>query len=162
MANLPAPKIPSLAQRRLELLSLGLPEASVSIHAGKSLIYQFSLRANAFGRVYNCLLRLFPSYMPPEIFVVSPNLHLLAGGEKLPHIYPSEGPGISLCLWWPKRREWNWRMKLSETYIPWTAEWLWYFEDWLFTKEWAGGGEHPQLTSKKARRRALAHGRLEG
>lgn len=34
-------------------------------------------------------------------------------------------------------------MKLSDTYIAWTAEWLGYFEDWLATGEWAGGGRHP-------------------
>jgi hypothetical protein len=27
--------------------------------------------------------------------------------------------------------------------VPWTALWLFYFEEWLVSNEWKGGGEHP-------------------
>lgn len=40
-------------------------------------------------------------------------------------------------------------MKLVDTYIAWTSEWLWHFEDWLITGVWAGGGEHPQQRRKR-------------
>ncbi len=51
--------------------------------------------------------------------------------------------------WMPKKREWRPQMQLSDTYIAWTAEWLWYFEDWLATGIWAGGGEHPRPRKKR-------------
>jgi len=41
------------------------------------------------------------------------------------------------------------QMKLVDTYIAWTSEWLWHFEDWLTTGVWAGGGEHPQQRRKR-------------
>ncbi|WP_258193290.1 hypothetical protein [Paraburkholderia sp. BL25I1N1] len=34
-------------------------------------------------------------------------------------------------------------MKLADTHLAWTVEWLGYFEEWLVTGEWAGGGYHP-------------------
>lgn len=33
-------------------------------------------------------------------------------------------------------------MNFGDTYIPWAAEWLGYFEDWLFSNVWLGGGAH--------------------
>ena len=27
--------------------------------------------------------------------------------------------------------------------VPWAAEWFWFFEHWLVTGEWLGGGSHP-------------------
>jgi hypothetical protein len=29
------------------------------------------------------------------------------------------------------------------TIIPWTIEWLFFYETWLATGEWHGGGKHP-------------------
>jgi hypothetical protein len=40
-------------------------------------------------------------------------------------------------------------MKLNETYLPWTSEWLDYFEEWLVTDVWAGGGAHPEPRRKR-------------
>ena len=34
-------------------------------------------------------------------------------------------------------------MRIDQTIVPWTALWLFYFEEWLFSDEWKGGGEHP-------------------
>ena len=31
---------------------------------------------------------------------------------------------------------------ISNTIIPWTIEWLYFYELWLATGEWLGGGEH--------------------
>jgi len=46
------------------------------------------------------------------------------------------------------------QLKLTQTLIPWTAEWLWYFEDWLTTRDWAGGGMHPEAPRKRQSPRA--------
>ena len=73
----------------------------------------------------------------------------LAQGREIPHIYPHSGLGTKLCLWLPGSGEWSPQMRLSETYLPWTAEWLDYFEDWLITDSWAGGGAHPAPRRKR-------------
>ena len=34
-------------------------------------------------------------------------------------------------------------MRVDQTIVPWTTLWLFYFEDWLSSDEWKGGGLHP-------------------
>ena len=34
-------------------------------------------------------------------------------------------------------------MSIADTIVPWTAEWLVYYEIWLMTGEWYGGGDWP-------------------
>lgn len=136
----------------LELQALKLPEAEIKLLSGRELRYRFRISPSAFGRVYDCQLQVKPDSQSPEVIVLAPCLQTLAGSATIPHIYSHAGLGTKLCLWWPKRREWKPQMKLAETFIPWTAEWLWYFEDWLFTGKWEGGGAHPPLKRSGLRR----------
>lgn len=149
MKRYPALHIPTLAQRAMELRVLPLDGAQLKFRSGRALLYRFHLAPSDYGRVYECELRVTPDSRPPEMYVLSPNLKELADQVVLPHIYPNNGIGTKLCLWWPKQREWQPQMNLMDTYIAWTAEWLWYFEDWLTTGVWAGGGEHPQQRKKR-------------
>lgn len=146
--TIPTP-VPTLARRALELRGLDLPGSSVRLFGGKELQFRFSMTPGRFGRDYGCLLRMQPDSRAPNIFVMTPDLSCLAGNDPIPHIYRHTGRGVMLCLWWPKRREWAPQLKLTETFIPWTEEWLWYFEDWLNTRNWAGGGEHPEPSRKR-------------
>ena len=141
--------IPTLAQRALELRGLGLAGSTVRLVGGRELQFRFSISPSRFGRDYGCLLRMRPDSRAPDMLVMTPDLRALAGGDPIPHVYRREGPGVKLCLWWPKRREWVPQHKLTQTYIPWTQEWLWYFEDWLQSREWAGGGVHPEPRRKR-------------
>lgn len=149
MGRYPSMPIPTLAQRAVELRALPLDGARVTLHAGCLLRYRFSISPSNFGRIYECELRVTPDARAPEILVLRSDLTILANKASLPHIYPNKGPGTKLCLWWPKKREWLPQMKLTETYIPWASEWLWYFEDWLTTGVWAGGGRHPEQRKKR-------------
>ena len=38
---------------------------------------------------------------------------------------------------------------LSKTIVPWTVEWLYFYELWLATGEWYGGGDHPSTDEEK-------------
>jgi hypothetical protein len=147
-SRIPTP-IPTLAQRAGELRALRLYGSTLRFVSGRALHFRFSISPSAFGRHYDCLLRMRPDSQAPEVLVLHPDLVELAGDDEIPHIYAHVGPGTKLCLWWPKQREWVPQMKLVETCIPWTAEWLWYFEDWLATGEWTGGGKHPELSRKR-------------
>ena len=160
MIPFPSLPIPTLAQRALELRALPLAGARLVFFSGRAMHYRFRLAPSEFGRLYECELRMTPDARPPEMFVLSPDLTALAVETALPHIYPSARPGIKLCLWWPKQREWLPQMKLLETYIAWTSEWLWHFENWLATGIWAGGGEHPQTRRKRwARKQSVPSSR---
>jgi len=84
----------------------------------------------------------------PRVFVREPDLVSLAGKRSLPHVYSQQPTRI--CLYLPNTGEWT-RMKLlSETVLPWTALWLFYFEDWLLGDKWNGGGHSPEMSSKSS------------
>ncbi|MBY0411732.1 MAG: hypothetical protein K2Q97_16800 [Burkholderiaceae bacterium] len=144
----PSMSAPTLAQRAYELRALRFPGAKTRLVQGRELHFRFSISPTAFSREYHCLLAI-PRAGFPEMCVLSPNLLTLSEGRSLPHIYRHDGDGTKLCLWLPRKNEWSSQMRLLETYIAWTSEWLNYFEEWLLTDHWAGGGEHP--TEKKKR-----------
>lgn len=71
----------------------------------------------------------------PKIMVKSPEL-IQPGDKPIPHRF-SDG---SLCLFLPGCGEWDRTMSLADTVIPWTSEWLFFYELWIATGEWCGGG----------------------
>ena len=47
--------------------------------------------------------------------------------------------------------------------VGWAAEWLFFYEVWLATGMWLGGGLHPEdVIMNRATRRRLARGRSNG
>lgn len=50
---------------------------------------------------------------------------------------------VKLCLYHPKKFEWDKFQFIHNTIIPWACEWLYYYELWLDDDIWRGGGEHP-------------------
>ncbi len=50
-----------------------------------------------------------------------------------------------LCLFSLEGQEWNLDDLVAETTIYWAARWLYFYEGWLATKMWKGGGHHPHL-----------------
>jgi hypothetical protein len=54
----------------------------------------------------------------------------------------------SLCLYYPKDGSWHDRLYIAATIIPWTAEWLFYYEYWMKFGNWLGP-EAPHETEKK-------------
>lgn len=138
----------SLAQRGAELQALGWPTSKVEYWQGREMRFSFSMAPTPMSRSYRCLLKV-PRSGFPEMIVLEPDLKLLASGRPIPHVYPYNNKGTKLCLWLPGSGEWNSNMRFEETYLPWTAEWLDYFEEWLETDTWAGGGAHPEPHSSK-------------
>lgn len=74
----------------------------------------------------------------PEIIVLSPKLEKW-NGQRLPHTFSSE----RLCLYRNIYGEWSSDKSIATTIIPWTSLWLYFYEIWLATGKWMGGGEHP-------------------
>src|SRR5262245_48509560 len=70
---------------------------------------------------------------PPKVWVVTPELHPDARDL---HRYPDG----SLCLYHPADGSWRSDAFLAETVVPWTAEWLLYYEAWFHDAErrWLG------------------------
>lgn len=83
----------------------------------------------------------------PNVYVLDPALKKRAGSdEPIPHMYSA----TRLCLYLPRAGEWNKGMYLSQTILPWTSLWLYYYEVWHATGEWLGGGVHLPRNLRKA------------
>jgi hypothetical protein len=114
----------------------------------KALHPQFSVSATAFraawtGEVTPSALSetyvVRVTYEPgrhPRTSVLSPKLRRREDGRPIPHTYA----GDFLCLYFPRAREWRADKFIADTIIPWISLWLFYYEGWLATGEWLGGG----------------------
>lgn len=69
----------------------------------------------------------------PVIYVLEPKLETRPG-EPLPHTFEDD----TLCVHYPG--EWTGDLPIEATIIPWISEWLLYYELWLATGKWLGGG----------------------
>jgi len=75
----------------------------------------------------------------PKVWVESPKLRRRIEAERIPHTYDDDRP----CLYLPSAGYWRSDKKLAQTIIPWLCLWLFYYEAWLVTGDWQGGGAHP-------------------
>ena len=121
-----------------------------AVVAGSKLKWDGSLQPTALSPTYDVRLEYTPGTLPRS-FLVRPNGRELADSviadRALPHIY-GEKPLVEMCIFHPKKREWNSGMQMALTIVPWMSMWLSFFEDWLITDIWSGGGEHPVLPKK--------------
>lgn len=85
----------------------------------------------------------------PDVRVVTPKLQLHREADELPHTFPGE----KLCLHLPG--EWSPNMYIAQTTVPWTSEWLFYYELWLITGNWEGGGHGEPSSQRGAARSPL-------
>lgn len=116
------------------------------LHAGR-LIWHYTASPTPLSRNYQ--LRIdYRQGDVPQVFVDDPDLVILAEGRRLPHVY--EQKPTRLCLYLPRTREWSGCMRIDQTIAPWAALWLFYFEEWLDSDAWKGGGEHPLSTPRRA------------
>lgn len=91
----------------------------------------------------------------PRVQVTGPVLerHPEFDEGPVPHIYHnSKNVALPyLCLFDPYNGEWSPCDLLANTTVPWTARYLYFYEGWLVTGKWLGGGRHPT-------REELGHG----
>lgn len=73
----------------------------------------------------------------PKVIVKTP-LELANGETRLPHVYNHEKQ--HLCLYHKPSNEWTSNLLIADTIIPWTTEWLFFYEFWLANGDWYGGG----------------------
>ena len=104
------------------------------------LSWNTTVRPSAMSRAYGIRITAkFPE--PPDVFVTTPSLKELCGGRRIPHLYDQEK--IRLCLYYPGSIEYCAAKPMVAQMLPWTATWLYYFEEWLVSDNWKGGGVHP-------------------
>ncbi|HCT80680.1 MAG TPA: hypothetical protein DGG94_05150 [Micromonosporaceae bacterium] len=99
------------------------------------------LQPTPASRIYT--VRLF--YQPPKhpkITVLDPALELYPGAKRLPHVFAPD----ALCLY--QAGDWDHDRSLASTIVPWTAEWLMFYEGWLAAGVWDGGGNPHQVSDR--------------
>jgi hypothetical protein len=80
------------------------------------------------------------------VHVVDPLIgKLMLDGDILPHVYWNDRAPLwpALCLWDPAEMYWDPEMTIATTIIPWTSEWLLFFEYWQISGEFLGPARHP-------------------
>lgn len=113
------------------------------------LTWKFSARPSPLSREYRLRIT-YKQGGTPKVFVENPDLTILAEGENIPHVYKQKP--TQLCLYLPGTGEWSSDLWIFKTFVPWSVLWLYYFEDWLATGEWKGGGKHPELRDEKRKK----------
>lgn len=82
----------------------------------------------------------------PKVYINNQNI-LQSKNDIIPHNYytkyiSDKNQIVQLCLFYPKRKEWQRYMYIADTIVPWAIEWIYYYEMWRITGEWYGGGIH--------------------
>jgi len=126
-------KLP-LAQQAGALRSL-FPNGRVRV-SHRGLVWEGELQPTPVSRTYTVRIEYDHGKIRPSVTVVDPPLER-RDGQPLPHVFP----GDLLCL--HLRDEWDGRRLIAQTIVPWAAEWLLFYEIWLATGEWRGGGHEP-------------------
>ncbi len=128
-------------------LRTAYPDGKCSIEKHKRLIWGGKVRPTPLSQEYTVLLTYKPGWSP-RVWIIGDELQKLDDPE-FPHKFDidTEKKMVRLCLY--RYQEFNQYKYLSKTIIPWTVEWLYFYEIWLVTGEWCGGGEHPQIGEQK-------------
>lgn len=98
------------------------------------------VRPSAMSEEYQVKV-VYKNFDVPRVKVLSPELRSHAEGAPIPHVYSEN----RLCLYLPGSGEWRPDKFIADTIIPWTSLWLYHYEVWQATREWYGGGIHPNV-----------------
>jgi hypothetical protein len=104
------------------------------------LRWRGAIRHDETSRPYTVEL-MYKLGFDPDVFVREPDLKLLAGDRKVPHVYDEEKQW--LCLYVRGANWWKSDKLIARTVMPWTCLWFRIFENWLVTSVWHGAEMHP-------------------
>lgn len=144
-------------RRGRALLNIGVQAARLknsypqgdTVLRGRLLTWKGTLTPSLLSQTYEVVVVLEEDFKP-LVYVVSPPWRYYQD-KPLPHVYPHQ----TLCLFLDN--EWGPWAALADTILPWTTEWLFFYEAWTVTGEWIGGGVHP-APSRTSRSRSDATG----
>ena len=112
----------------------GMFATKSSVTTTNSLTWRGFLQPSSLSRRYLIQVH-YKIGQEPKVIVLEPELKSLQG-SKIPHQYNSG----ALCLYYPPDNSWRPSLLLAKTVLPWASEWLLFYEIWLATGIWYGGG----------------------
>jgi hypothetical protein len=95
------------------------------------------LRPSSLSPLYT--VKIIYDWYRPKVFILDPKID-----DDSPHRYPDG----SLCLYYPSDKSHHDGLFIADTIIPWTSEWLYYYEKWLEDEIW-WGPEAPHSPKKE-------------
>lgn len=137
----------TLIQQKIAL-DIAYKEAKCTIDKSRvSLTWAGNIRPTPISKEYKVLIT-YRVLFPPKVWIIGDALEKL-GAVDFPHKYEVDinRKMVRICLY--RHLEFNSRTYLANTIIPWTVEWLYFYEMWLATGRWLGGGEHPEAGKRK-------------
>jgi len=123
--------------RQEAALRYNFPNAKITRQGDSVLNWEYVLRPTSVSEEYRVKL-IYTRNKGVKVFVLEPTLKLAEGKKTLPHVYST--PEQRLCLFYPNGKEWNESKFLIHTIIPWISEWLYFYEIWVGSGVWYGGG----------------------
>lgn len=101
---------------------------------GTFLVCRGELQPTALSHTYRVRVE-YQCGRRPQVWIESPALLRRKPDERIPHTFADDRP----CLF---KHDFRSDQVLARTIIPWLAMWLFFYEAWRVTGEWAGGGAH--------------------
>jgi hypothetical protein len=117
--------------REAEELRKRYPTCTVQLRQ-RNLRCRVTLQPTPSSATYSILIT-YDWFRPPRARVLRPHLEPNSDNE-LPHIYPDG----TLCL--HTVEDWAWDKLLADSIVPWTSQWLFFYEIWKLTGQWLGSG----------------------
>ena len=131
-----------LVQQKVALCA-NFKGSACSIDKSKNqLFWSGKIKPTPLSKEYTVVL-VYQLRKSPKVWVIGDELEKLDAPD-FPHKFDidAENKMVRICLY--RYSEFNSSKLLANTIIPWAIEWLYYYELWLATGEWLGGGEHPE------------------
>lgn len=106
------------------------------------LVWQGKIQPTPLSRLYSIKVICRDLYSRPKVILHGNNIMGIER-QDFPHHFAinKEKMEVELCLHMPY--EFNHTQLISDTIILWAQEWLFFYEIWLATGEWRGGGHTP-------------------
>lgn len=115
------------------------PDTTYEIVGSRHMVNTYVyLKPTEYSDKYKIKLSAYVGKSYVNVFPINPKISRTVNGKKVPHMFKD----ASLCLFYPEYHEWHHSDKWVETLIPWASLWLFYYEIWLVTGDWLGGGIH--------------------
>lgn len=130
----------SLALQMVKLKQ-AFPESKCSIQRNR-LAWEGTLQPTGLSARYKAEISCTVNGKP-DVWVSGDNI---VDHDNIPHKYDIDKGRVNVCLYLPAEHNSSWLF--TDTIIPWIIEWLYFYEVWLATGAWLGGGEHPRVKNK--------------
>lgn len=125
------------ANAQLRKILKSFPNVQILRAKGNSFTIIIVIQPTEISKKYDIKIE-FDKYDGVKVYVINETLKVAKNRTKLPHVYSHSEQ--KLCLYSPGKEEWNREKLIVSTIIPWTSDWLFYYELWLSNGKWLGGG----------------------